>query len=66
MIDLSGIPENPGTYLFKDETGRILYIGKAKNLKKRVISYFSKIHDNRNRMLQAITCSGRTVVGIIT
>ena len=33
------LPEGPGVYLFKDRTQRIIYIGKAKNLKKRVISY---------------------------
>jgi len=41
-IDLSTIPEQPGCYQFKDETGAILYVGKAKNLKKRVSSYFQK------------------------
>jgi len=41
-IDLTTIPEEPGCYQFKDETGTILYVGKAKNLKKRVSSYFQK------------------------
>ncbi|PWR73301.1 excinuclease ABC subunit UvrC [Methanospirillum stamsii] len=41
-IDLSTIPEEPGCYQFKDESGNILYVGKAKNLKKRVSSYFQK------------------------
>ncbi|MGL5955268.1 MAG: excinuclease ABC subunit UvrC [Brevinema sp.] len=36
------IPENPGVYLYKDQAGKILYIGKAKNLRKRVASYFIK------------------------
>lgn len=36
------MPTKPGIYLFLDEKGKILYIGKAKNLKKRVNSYFSK------------------------
>ncbi|MBU0756428.1 MAG: excinuclease ABC subunit UvrC [Nanoarchaeota archaeon] len=36
------LPSNPGCYLFKDKKDRIIYIGKAKNLKKRVGSYFSK------------------------
>jgi len=35
-------PDKPGCYLFKDINGKILYIGKAKNLKKRVNSYFQK------------------------
>jgi len=42
MIDLTGIPNQPGCYLFKDNAGIILYIGKAKELKKRVSSYFQK------------------------
>lgn len=36
------IPENPGVYLYKDQNNTILYIGKAKNLRKRVASYFTK------------------------
>ncbi|MFC1658794.1 UvrB/UvrC motif-containing protein [Candidatus Omnitrophota bacterium] len=39
---LAGIPEAPGVYIFKDKTGRILYIGKARSLKKRVKSYFTR------------------------
>jgi excinuclease ABC subunit C len=38
------IPTTPGIYFFKDENNNILYIGKAKNLKKRVSSYFQKQH----------------------
>jgi excinuclease ABC subunit C len=36
------LPETPGVYLFKDASGRVIYAGKAKNLKKRILSYFSK------------------------
>lgn len=39
---LKTLPSNPGVYLFKNKADRILYIGKAKNLKKRVFSYFQK------------------------
>ena len=39
---LSLIPDNPGIYQFIDPAGVIIYVGKAKNLKKRVTSYFSK------------------------
>lgn len=38
--DLSLIPTTPGVYLYKDGSGRILYVGKAKHLRKRVSSYF--------------------------
>lgn len=40
------IPADPGVYLMKDNAGNIIYIGKAKNLKKRVFSYFSKSYSN--------------------
>ena len=42
MIDLTTLPGNPGCYLFSDAAGTVIYIGKAKNLKKRVTSYFQK------------------------
>ena len=41
---LSGLPELPGIYQYMGEEGRIIYVGKAKNLKKRVLSYFNKTH----------------------
>jgi len=40
------LPEKPGCYQYFDETGTIIYVGKAKNLKRRVYSYFSKEHEN--------------------
>ena len=43
---LAAIPENPGVYMHLDENDTIIYIGKAKNLKKRVSSYFSKTHED--------------------
>ena len=43
---LAAIPEKPGSYQYYDEKGTIIYVGKAKNLKRRVSSYFNKEHDN--------------------
>ena len=45
-IQLKTIPETPGVYQFLDSKDRVIYVGKAKNLKNRVKSYFVKKHDN--------------------
>ena len=42
---LKSLPEKPGIYQYFDKTDTIIYVGKAKNLKKRVTSYFTKNHD---------------------
>ena len=41
------LPETPGIYQYLDSEGTIIYVGKAKNLKRRVYSYFSKDHESR-------------------
>ena len=40
------MPDTPGVYQYFDKTGKIIYVGKAKNLKRRVSSYFNKTHDS--------------------
>ena len=51
-MTLSILPDKPGCYQYFDDKGTIIYVGKAKNLKRRVSSYFNKEHDsNKTRVL---------------
>ena len=43
---LKVVPQDPGCYMFMDDKGTVIYVGKAKNLKRRVSSYFNKNHDS--------------------
>ena len=61
---LRTLPERPGVYHHIDKDGVILYIGKAKNLKKRVGSYFQKNHESArlSMLVRKVADSGVTVV----
>ncbi|MDX6514527.1 MAG: excinuclease subunit [Gaiellaceae bacterium] len=49
---LRGLPAKPGVYLFRDERGELLYVGKAKSLRPRVRSYFQRSSDTRATIAQ--------------
>jgi excinuclease ABC subunit C len=60
------IPDSPGVYRFRDEHGRVIYVGKAKNLRSRLNSYFvdfGGLHPRTQTMLQTAAEVGWTVVG---
>ena len=48
---ISLLPDKPGVYQFIDNYDNVLYVGKAKNLKKRVASYFSKNQSGKTILL---------------
>ena len=60
------IPTSPGVYRFRDIAGRILYVGKAKNLRARLSNYFApltSLHERTRRMVTTATSVEWTVVG---
>ncbi len=55
LSELKNIPNKPGCYLWKDINNQVIYIGKAKNLNKRMNQYFNKINNNRiNKLVDSI------------
>lgn len=63
-LQIQTLPDRPGVYQYFDKDDKILYVGKAKNLKKRVSSYFNKTHDNgkTNVMVRKIVTIRHIVV----
>ncbi len=54
QIKLKNLPDNPGVYIFRDKAGKIVYIGKAKNLKNRVRSYFNNSRNDDPKTMRLV------------
>lgn len=70
--DLKNVPNNAGVYIMKNNSDNIIYIGKAKNLKKRVSSYFNSAHNRKTMELvknieniEYIICNSETEAFIL-
>ncbi len=60
---ISILPDSPGVYQFYEKDGRLIYVGKAKSLKKRVSSYFHKEHDSgKTAVMVRQICDIKTIV----
>lgn len=61
---ISILPDTPGVYTYYDADGKVIYVGKAKNLKRRVSSYFNRTHDclRTNMLVRAIADMSYCVV----
>jgi DNA polymerase-3 subunit epsilon len=70
----AGLPRAPGVYLFRDGTGRVIYVGKAVDLRRRVRSYFSGSGDDRRKIgammrtlarIDHVVCGGELEAGVL-
>ncbi len=52
------IPESPGSYQFKDALGRVIYVGKASNLRQRLSNYFGDPRNMHQRTAQMVATAG--------
>ena len=59
------LPTNPGVYLFKDEAGRVIYVGKAQSLRTRVRNYFREGGDGR-ATVEFLVARARTIDYVVT
>ena len=59
---LKSLPDSPGVYLYSDEGNNVIYVGKAKSLKKRVAQYFNKDVEGKTKVLVSKIVSVRTIV----
>src|SRR5512136_115751 len=59
------LPSVPGVYLFEDESGKVIYVGKAKSLRKRVQSYFTG-RDQASPKVQAMLARAAGLESIVT
>ena len=62
---VSGLPAQPGVYIFKDDAGKVLYVGKASSLRNRVRSYFQRSKDHVPR-IEALVAKVRDIDFVTT
>jgi excinuclease ABC subunit C len=63
---ISILPDTPGVYTYYDRNGNVIYVGKAKNLKRRVSSYFNRTHDSLRTNLLVRTIADMSYIVVPT
>ncbi|MCE2972155.1 MAG: GIY-YIG nuclease family protein [Sediminibacterium sp.] len=60
---INALPQSPGVYYFRDKKGKVIYVGKAKQIRKRVISHFTGLDtsEKRQALLKSIYTIGHTI-----